>query len=342
MASHKWGVIGDLHLNKLSHKIPNHLNKQFRMLDKIMKRIQDEGITNVVLLGDVFDKPNVTPGLIIRLIMFFNKYKEQTFHWVVGNHDRTSKEEASIDILKTLSEIELLANVNLYDEPTRMGKTNVGFLPYPHKNPIDGTKLSFAHIERPGSKTDSGYPIKMKKGKDDWDESHTFIIGHLHTPQKIKKTYYTGTPYQLSFGEGLKKHWGIIEFDDKGPLNFKYTRVPIRNIYNLISITVKSKKDLKQVLAGDPKRDFFKLKVAADYDLPKNFLIEHPNCFAEGISNGDTTIADSIEELKNSDQEVRVHITYKLKEYLEARGFNEKQIKSAIEKVEEVAEKYAA
>lgn len=310
----RMAVVGDLHLGKLQHRVDGHLALQMRGLDKIMTEVRENGLSSVVLLGDVFDRPSVSPSLVIELLRFFIRNKDLQFHWVMGNHDRTSKAEATVDILLELSTLEALPNLRIYDEPTAV--KGVGFLPFPHKKPLKGTVLSFAHVDRPGARMDTG---RVLSSEGEWDESHTFIIGHIHTAQRVgKRTYYTGAPWQLSFGEQGPKHWAIVTYDPKDAKAFRYEEKPINPPYRMVNLTVTSKKELKGL---DPHPTYYKLTLEG-VQLPPTFLVDNPNVEVRGF----TVKRDETAKVLVSDKAVEVNLTYKLEEYLTKKGFSDKDV----------------
>ena len=326
----RFGVIGDLHLGKLNHRLEDYMALQFKTLDNIIKRIRENGLTEVVLLGDVFDSPFVNPAIIIRLIRFFRTYSDIKWTWVEGNHDRTAQIESSIDVMNELSELEALPNLRIITKPTKDGI--IGFLPYPHKKPLKGTQMSIAHVDRPGARRDNG---SLTKAAGEWDEDHHFVIGHIHTAQKIGKTYYTGSPYQLSFGEGTEKHWATVTIDgNKKGATFDYKRIPIVNEYELVNLHITTKKQLKK-LSLKPHPTYYKI-VFDGVDVPDNFLVDHPNCFIENMAIARTSIEDALASIEKSGEIIVINPTYKLPEWLTDEGFSEDEVAWVVAEVESV------
>lgn len=313
MAIKRLAVIGDLHLGKLDHKVDGHLGLQIHCLNKITTSIREHGLKSVVLLGDVFDKPSVTPTIVIEILRFFLKNKDLSFDWVMGNHDRTSKAEATVDILNELTTLDALPNLTIHNEPTSRG--GVGFLPFPHKKPLKNTVLSFAHVDRPGARMDTG---RVLSDKGEWDDKHIFVIGHIHTAQTVgKKSHYTGAPWQLSFGEQGPKHWAIVSFDPKDPKAFRYEQQPIPPVYEMHNITVNSKKQLKGL---KPHPVYYKITLDG-VKLPPNFLAKNPNCEVRGF----IMKRDDKAKVLVSDKAIDVKLTYKLTEFMAKKGLSEKE-----------------
>jgi hypothetical protein len=162
-------------------------------------------------------------------------------------------------------------NLRIILEPTKDGI--LSYLPYPHNQVLDGTKIGIAHCDRPGAKRDNGTLIHTDM---DWDEDITYVIGHNHTKQRIKNTWYPGTPWQVTFGEQPDKEWAIIEWEDKPSkkLSFKYKAIPIVLPYTLINLKVDRPSQLKKL---EKAPTYYKLTLEPGVELPKNLLVKYPN-----------------------------------------------------------------
>lgn len=321
MAYKREAVIGDLHLDKLARRIDNHLVLQFMVLRTILQRVRDEGIKTVILLGDVLDKPTVEVGLLMALIRFLDEYKDLEIIWIVGNHDRTSAESSQVDLIKFVAELGAMSHVRIVNKPLRRG--TIGYLPYPHTKPLPNTWLSYAHVDRPGARTDSGRLMKGDSKK--WREDHIYVIGHIHTAQTIGKTYYTGAPYQLSFGEQGDKHWAIVEYHTDDPDSFKYTEIPIVPQYRLINVEVNRLRDLK-VLTPPSTNDYYKLRLTRRLKLPRNLLTRYPNAHLDGnIALASPDVSDAIQHQRAA----HISPTAGLASRLKTKGFGRPDIKWA-------------
>lgn len=333
MRRERWAIIGDLHLKKLYRVIPNHIELQINALSFIMKRVVDEGIKKVVLLGDVFDSPIVEIEVVRALLQFTGQYPDVEFIWVCGNHDRVSLDgESHIDLIHYITQTGGASNLTPILNPTKRGR--VSFLPYPFNKALSKTDLAFAHTDRPGAKRDNGTPIHTDI---EWNEKITFVIGHNHTAQKIKRTHYIGTPWQCTFGEKPEKFWSIIEFniDRSSPLDFKITNIPMVLPYQLLKLKIEKKSDFKKVL---PAPVYYQLTIDPGVKLPKDWLVKHSNCRVVG------KIMQRIEVEENTDtqdEESPINLTYKLEEYLIGRGLTEKQASRGLKMVEAVLHKAA-
>ena len=320
-------AIGDFHLDKLSDLIPNHLDLQFATLDKIMRQIKDKGIKHVVLLGDVFDTINPSDEVAIRFHNWILKHKSIQFDWVVGNHDATSLDKCRVDLAKETWAASLSGQLRIHRQPTIIDK-HIGFLPYPHKQPLKGVSVNFAHVDRPGAMRDNGSKTRTT---GEWDEKANFVIGHIHTAQSIKLTHYPGAPFQLSFGEQGEKFWAHIRVNTKLK-KVKFIPVLIHPEYRLHNLVISKVEDL-ELLPEAP--DYCKLWVEPGVTIPKRLLMEKPNCvMATQGTNVSKDLADIINKMENVVPVIDVK--YGLSDYLQTKhNLTDKQMKIANRLVDE-------
>lgn len=342
MSLETWAFIGDLHLGARTSLIPNHLDLQFQTLDDILQSISKHPVTDVVLLGDVLDTPQVNVAILRRLIKWLSKYKQYRWHWVCGNHDRTSNVQSSVDLVILMTEVGRASNLTLYLEPTKRGR--VSFLPYPHKQPLKGTDLCIAHCDRPGARRDNGQLIKCRDNQ--WPEKIHFVIGHNHTAQKINRTIYTGTPYQISVSESPKKHWGLVTFetDRKLPLNFTYRRMKIKPRYTLEKRYIEKPSQLKR-LSPEGNR-YYHLELAPGLEIPANFWRDNPHCYQGSSLKRSQSLSETLTTLKSNwtPQEgdkpaIRLDPRRRLKSWLrENAALKQREVRWALRQVDEFLE----
>ena len=329
----KQAVIGDLHLGVLHRLIPNHLALQIHTLHFIMKRVVDEGIQQVVLLGDNFDSPVVAIEIVKALLAFVNTYPDVTFRWIVGNHDRVSLDgESYVDLISYITETGGCSNLNMVLEPERDGV--VCYMPYPHNKALPKTKIAFGHCDAPNAVRDNGSPIHTDV---EWDKKIIWVIGHNHTKQRpSKRIWYPGTPWQVSFGEKPDKEWAIVEYetDPAKPLAFKYTGIPIPLPYTLLNVTIDKISDLKKL---KPAPFYYKLKIEDGVVLPKDFLATHSNCQLRNRVMQRIEVQASDEE--TADDAPAITLDYKLEDFLVSKGLNEKQARLGLKMVQPLIRK---
>ena len=327
----QYAVIGDLHLNKLQSLIPDHLERQEKVLHAIIKDVHAHGLKNVVLLGDVFDTPRPPTKVMLSLLEFLHSYSDIEFTWLMGNHDRHSQNAAHIDIFARLAKLGYLSNLRIATAPKQDG--NVSWLPYPHKIPFKGTDLVFAHIDRPGARYGNDYVVPGEK----WNTQYHWIIGHIHRPQHLgTHTYYTGTPWQLSFGEAPDKHWGQVTAIGSGRnFELQYIMHPITPAYTLVTIPITKDKQFRKVSVRHNKHPdtWYKLKVVPGIRVPSTFIVDHPRCTLD-MQESTVNMIDAMQtDASMTIDAAHIDPLDGLVEYLQAAGLSKSQIKWALKMV---------
>lgn len=239
--------IGDIHMDgPLFSLIPNAAQVVSKEIDKIVAWGRKRGITTVFLYGDLCESPRMTYESFRALSKVLRRNKDIEFHIILGNHDKFSIEASaghSLELFVDLVEMRALKNVNIYEEPTDVEIDGVGvrFLPWPHRA-FSKSMLNVAHIETAGSKSDSG---RLMDPEGLYDGPAVIVAGHLHTSQRVRNTYFSGTPYQQNFGEGTDKYFHHIRFDSVK--DYEIELVKTRPEYTLHNIVIKSKADIKLI-----------------------------------------------------------------------------------------------
>lgn len=271
--------IGDLHLDKLSGILPNANALQIKEAEKVFEYAQENGISNVIFLGDIGEKHSLSEEASILFCELLRSYPKITKRIILGNHDFANDGTHSLTFLKYLNNNSFFKNVRIYTQPKSVpiGGVEFFFLPYPYTafNVQDRRPfIKIAHIEIAGTKRDNGCValegIELPKSKDYW------VIGHLHTRQKGKRYYYPGTLFQTNFGESLPKgflHLNARYKDDA--LDLKKTWIKNDPSFTLTNLEIQTKHDFAKV-DSNPLH-LYKIFIKDGVTLPENFLVEHPN-----------------------------------------------------------------
>lgn len=305
--------IGDLHLpdalgkGGLAEYIPNPERFVLKLLKQALDFAASKSITEVLFYGDVFQGPRSSNNANVALVRFFRGNRAFNFHIILGNHDMFGDKASDGHSLELLKEFEL-PNVTIYEEVTvkKFGNCKVVFHPWPSAD-FKSSALNVAHIEVKNAKSDSGRIFDSEKLSA---SDAVCVIGHIHTPQRIRNCYYAGTPYQTNFGEDAKKYFHHIVYDGE----FEIFNIPFKPIYRLHSVEISNAKDLKSIPCS-PK-DFVKLILTEGCKLT-------PADYPEGLNvvkiravkdNQDLALA-RIEDLQ-SGSEVEISSDEFLKEWL--------------------------
>jgi len=261
--------IGDLHLDgKLSKFIPDINQVVCNEIRKVLVYAERQGVDLIVMYGDICDKSTMGAEAHELLVDLFCDYPQLKFILMKGNHDHASAEENSLRLLKKMVQRKLLKNVKVVDQPTKLFKDTdypINILPWPHQE-TEANCLNIIHTEVNGAKWDHGRDVGC-----DWSPKHVCVAGHIHTHQVIRKTYFSGTLYQTSFGEKPEKYFHHVRWG--GPKDYEVKSVPHTPTYTLHNVIIKSIDDLSQVESDTKKlyKVFVDKKAAIDADTFQKF-----------------------------------------------------------------------
>lgn len=322
--------IGDLHLDKMKKLFPKeHLMLQFSEIKKAYEYASRNGIKNVFLMGDVAEAPRLSYEALIYLMKFLRKIKNIHTFVILGNHDFSEMGMHSLEPFVAMSELKMLSNVTFFDQPyvEKSFPVPVNFSPYPHTVSISNA-INLGHFEISGAIGDNGRVIRKAV---DINESHLWIMGHLHTPHDISKAHYVGTLYQTSFGESLPKFFTHGKFKvSNGKLKSKLTRIPNDPQFKLFNLPVENKHDLKKIEKNP--HYLYKLFIKSDYDLHEDLFAKYTNIVdIKGYSNKNE-LKQLIEEefVELNTQDIRLpSVTDNLKSMLKNKGASRHQVKRA-------------
>jgi DNA repair exonuclease SbcCD nuclease subunit len=239
-------LTGDLHFGvKDSDK--TFQNSQFEFMAQMVMECKAEKISEIFILGDLFDTRHSLNVLTLdRVIDFFLDHEEDevTFHILLGNHDLYYKNSLLVNSLKVLRGIR---NIRIYDHPKQVGITHrpmadgnkmVVFdtlvVPWvtdyeQFRNEVIGkypeTKRIFGHFDVIGAKMDNFQVSENGFEKEELLNSWQYVYsGHYHHHSETvvgdKRLVYIGSPYQITRAEIEPKGYYILDTDDES-LTFK-------------------------------------------------------------------------------------------------------------------------
>ena len=245
--------IGDLHLTNsagrggLSSLIEESDAMVGQSVDRVLEYASRHGIRHVIFYGDICEGPRMSYGAVLELIRILRQDFE--FHLILGNHDLFSEDPSAGHSLQIVEQFGL-QNVNIYTKPTRrrIDGARINFLPWPHASFIDGV-LNVAHVDVDGSRTDSGRANRNESRSD-----ALAVVGHIHTSQKIRNTYYSGTLYQTNFGESGEKFFHHLAHEDG---DWSIRLIPFAPEYRLHDVRPESPTELSGLSGGE--HDLYKI-----------------------------------------------------------------------------------
>lgn len=324
-----------MHLDKLL-KLFGERSYQLQIAeyDKACDWAVRHGVPFVFIKGDICDTSRLTYEAQLVLLDFFHRWDGKlSFHIILGNHDFDEVGVHSLEAFERMySKYGWFKSIHIYAEPAQkvLDGVVVNFLPYPYKERLKGKKpsVNVAHFEVNGSIRDNGGRINNDVELE--DNGDTWLMGHLHTPNIMKNVFYSGTLYQLNFGESLPKGFNHCQFKYKnGKLIRKITFIENDPMFKLINLVVESKLDFKK-LTKNPLH-LYKLFIKNNVHLPDSLLEEYPNIV---MTNGykskeelDVIMNESIVEFNQELESFK--ITDGLMEFLSTR-LDKKQMKRAL------------
>lgn len=259
--------IGDLHLTSPAGRgtLTGGLSSYIKDSDKMVADLvisqplayaKRKSIKHVFLYGDIAELPRLSYEGQLALLRILRQPFE--FHIITGNHDVFGLEPELGHSLQIIKEFQL-PNVKIYETPTnvKIESAPVRFLPWPH-NSFHPKAMNVAHVDVNGARSDSGRLFDSDKLSS---SDATAVIGHIHTNQRIRNSFFSGTLYQTNFGEAQDKFFHHISYDAG---EWSVENIPVKPVYRLHTIEVASKQDLKAV----PN---------SEYDLIKLILLDSRN-----------------------------------------------------------------
>ena len=276
-------LLGDTHfgVRNDSKSFHNYYEKFYSEL--FFPYLSEHGITNIIQLGDLFDRRKYVNFLTLSESKryFFDKLKEHNLDMIalLGNHDIFWKESLSINspelLLSDYSNIHIVHN----PETITIKGTTIDFIPWICKENetsvlefINKTSsnICVGHFELAGFDMMKGIP--NHDGKDsNFLKRYTHVFsGHYHTSSSKGNISYLGTPYQLTW---------IDYGDPKGFYIFDTDTNELEFIQNTYEMFVKyyyneSKEDPRAIDTSFMEDKIVKLVVVdkKDFTLFDNFV----------------------------------------------------------------------
>lgn len=302
-------VIGDLHIDK-PKPYPNYVQVAIDALCSILDYAKENGVRHIILLGDLFDTPYPSDKSKVALLKSLED-QDLEFHIILGNHDWSSTELNSLELLSYLTESKF-TNVHLYTAPTKKMLSNLRFqfLPFPHAQPIsDKTSICCSHVAYSGFRADNGRV--MKKGPE-LNRKHRWFVGHIHLRQK---DIYPGSILQNTFGETEDKYFFHVIAENQHKINVQ--AVPIPQKYKLRKVVIKSEADFKKLI--DDKTIYYNLDVQNEVIVPPK-LDDKFNIVNMSYFRDESELDTSTDLVLNRTEMEALNPTFYLDSFLKARG----------------------
>ena len=207
-------------------------------------RLEEEGVTTVVDMGDTFDSRK---GIDFSALSWAkNNYYDRlrdmgvTVHTIVGNHTayyKNTNEVNAVDLL--LREYD---NVKVYSkcEEVLLDKLKVLFIPWinaeNYQSTVESVKVStsvcaMGHLELNGFRAHRGHIMEEGLACDLFEKFNKVFSGHFHTRSDDGRIFYLGNPYEMFWNDANDKR-GFTIFDTD-TLKWEYVNNPNRMFYNI-------------------------------------------------------------------------------------------------------------
>jgi len=230
-------LFSDLHLN-YKESNPIFLKVALDFLDYLKVYCQENGITEVFFLGDVFEKSiRIRYDHFVPLFEKLRSLKKSGIKltMILGNHDLYSNSNDSI--VETFSEITYCVVKDTLDY--RYGNRDFHFLSYtrdvkkiPEKGDILITHLPIADFEF-DNEYNANEAVAFKR--ELFEGYNAVFSGHFHKRQNISNIWYVGSTFQINLSEqGQQKGFLVLDTNDIMRPEF----VPYRNAPEFIKIKV--------------------------------------------------------------------------------------------------------
>lgn len=223
----KMRFVGDPHFGKMGTIMGDDvgLRRQSKLLRRLLKQAEEDGCTHTTILGDLFHGPHPTQDELVSVIKVLASTKLDVIVYL-GNHDVDDNESNSFRLLRELPEAGALRHVTFIEEPRtlKIDGARVRVVPwkkrYSERDFDPRAHLTLFHDAVVGAKMDNDRPYTDGVARALVEGEGVAVSGHLHTPQRVGRTWFPGTAAQTSFGERLPKRVATAVFS-RGEVKIK-------------------------------------------------------------------------------------------------------------------------
>lgn len=323
--------IGDLHLTDesgkggLSNYVENCDEYVMTEVDRVLAWARKRNIGNCFLYGDVCENPRMSYDAQIAFSSCIKRNPDIRFFLIPGNHDKLGADSSLGHSLQLIMLMDL-PNLKVFTETTvhKIDGKRVRFCPWPEKK-FDREVLNVGHVEVKGSRSDSG-----RKFEDATSASKAVtLMGHLHTPHKVRNTYYSGTLYQTNFGERLPKGFHHIVWNNAD--DYEILDIPFEPRYKLHNCIIETEADVAALPRG--ATDLIKLVVKDGADL---IVPQLPNIVITKVFKTKQDLQQILTEDLTQGHALEIKTSSMFREWLEHRKIEPALLKRVMRKRLEV------
>ncbi len=331
-------AIGDIHGDKLKNLFPNHIELQFNEINKVINYGRREGEKHFALLGDLSENIRLSQEAECAFIRFFCYWDGKIeLDVILGNHDFAENSNHSLLPFMEMQRAGVFKTIRFHEKPyvNKIDGVYHNFCPYPFKEPVKNA-VNYGHFEVSGSLRDNGMVIAKAH---DVGEKENWIMGHLHTPHTVGRVHYTGTLYQLNFGESMPKSFSILNARLKGgKVKVEIERIRTAPAFRLINLVIDSEKDLKKIEKNPLYK--YRLLTNVNFETERDILGEYDNVVKMEGFKSKKELKALVEEsfIEITEQKLELpSIVEELEKYLvHEKKATPKQVKRALEITKEI------
>ena len=225
----KVAILGDTHFGARNDNLHFHSFFEKFYRDTFFPYLEENGITQVIQLGDVFDRRKYINFQTLKSCRdyFFAPMVEKGIrcHVIIGNHDTYYKNTNDVNSLTLL--LNEYNNIQVYDTPSVAEFEDCRMLMVPwicqdnEKQCLDAiastdADLIIGHFEISGFEMyrgavcDEGLDMKLFK------PNIPVLSGHFHHRSQHGSIHYLGTPYEITWSDfGDPKGFHVYDTDTK-------------------------------------------------------------------------------------------------------------------------------
>lgn len=218
----KYGVIGDMHFSCRGGDI-DFLNFQLEWLEKSLKQMKEKGIGTVIQAGDFFDTRKVLDNrvgqtLYQQLPKMLEKY-DMKMIIIIGNHSifyRDNNEIHNLYMFENEPRIHIVVEHEEIDGILYLGWLNKNNLDKNMQVVAQSTaKYLVGHLELEAFPMMRGVVAVHGQDASLFKKFDKVISGHYHIVSEIGNIHYTGSPYELTWGDvdGSERGWFVFDTD---------------------------------------------------------------------------------------------------------------------------------
>jgi len=226
----KVAITSDVHLKNYSES-----PERYNALEKIFEKIRQEGVTELIIAGDLFEKDYDNYSDFDKLC---KKYKDVVkVNIIPGNHDyQIEKKFFTASNIKVITEpqIKEINNLPFLFVPYFFGKTiDEVLVDFSHNHPLPGKWILIGHGDyitksRELNPYEPGFYMPLTAKAIDNFNPTKVILGHIHKPSEFGRVIYPGSPCGLDINETGKRRFLFL---DTHSLEIKHEKVETDVIY---------------------------------------------------------------------------------------------------------------